>query len=112
MGESAHNVGHPRYWVSMPWPRVDHGEGCKMELPPSLGLGTINIVSFVERLIFTKARVQSLGMGMGRCQAPTLPRTHRLTSIHYVPSLDLIKGIFNTLFKLTHSHTHTHTHTH
>ena len=38
-----------------------------MELPPSLGLGTINIASIVEGLIFTRACVRSLGMGIGRC---------------------------------------------
>ena len=38
-----------------------------MESSPSLGLGTINIVPFKEGPIFTRARVQSLGMGMGRC---------------------------------------------
>ena len=38
-----------------------------MELPPSLGLQTINIVPFVEGLIFTKANVRSLGMAMRRC---------------------------------------------
>ena len=36
-------------------------------IAPSLGQGTINIAPFVEGLIFTRARVQSLGMGMGRC---------------------------------------------
>ena len=38
-----------------------------MELPPNLGLGTINITPFVEGLIFTRACVRSLGTGMGRC---------------------------------------------
>ena len=37
-------------WVNTPWPRVDHGG--EMESAPRLGLGTINIVSFVEGLIF------------------------------------------------------------
>ena len=41
-----------------------------MELSPSLGLGTINIALFMDGLIFTKARVWSLGIGMGRCLAP------------------------------------------
>ena len=38
-----------------------------MELPSSLGLRTINIVPFVEGLIFTRACVRSLGIGMERC---------------------------------------------
>ena len=38
-----------------------------MESPPRLGLGTINIAPFVEGLIFTRARVRSLGIEMGRC---------------------------------------------
>ena len=38
-----------------------------MESPPSLGLGTKKIAPFVEGLIFTRAYIRSLGMGMGRC---------------------------------------------
>ena len=44
-----------------------------MELPPSLGLGTINIAPFVEGLIFTKAHVWSLGMGMEGVRHSTSP---------------------------------------
>ena len=44
-----------------------------MELPPSLGLGTINIAPFVEGLIFTKACVWSLGMGMEGVRHSTSP---------------------------------------
>ena len=50
MGISARDGSYLLDWVNMPWPRVDHcGE---MESAPRLGLGTINIVSFVEGLIF------------------------------------------------------------
>ena len=59
-----------------------------MESPPSLGLGTINIAPFVEGLLFTRTRVWSLGMVL----------IHRSASTHCVPSLNLIKGIFNMLF--------------
>ena len=45
-----------------------------MESPPSLGLGTIYVAPFVEGLIFTRARVRSLGMRMGRCLAPNPTR--------------------------------------
>ena len=38
-----------------------------MELLSSLCLGTINVASFVEGLIFTRIRVWSLGIGIGRC---------------------------------------------
>ena len=38
-----------------------------MESPHSLGLGTTNITPFMEGLIFTRARIQSLGMRMERC---------------------------------------------
>ena len=38
-----------------------------MELLASLGLRTMNIVPFVEGLMFTRALTQGLGMGMGRC---------------------------------------------
>ena len=47
--------------------RVDCG-GEKMESPPRLGLGTINIVLLHGMTdIITKIWVQSLGMGIGRC---------------------------------------------
>ena len=38
-----------------------------MESSLSLGLRIIDIAPFVEILIFIRARVRSLGMGMGRC---------------------------------------------
>ena len=38
-----------------------------MESPPSLGQGAINIMLFMEGLVFTRAHVQSLGLEMGRC---------------------------------------------
>ena len=48
---------HLPFIGSTPSPRADHGGGCKMESPPNLGLGIINIVFFVEGLIFTRAHV-------------------------------------------------------
>ena len=50
MGVSARDGSYLLDWVNMPWPRVDHGG--KMESAPRLGLGTINVASFVEGLIF------------------------------------------------------------
>ena len=38
-----------------------------MKSPLSLDLGIINIVPFVEVLIFIRTRIRSLGMRMGRC---------------------------------------------
>ena len=42
-----------------------------MESPPRLGLGTINIALLHGKTnLTTRVWVRSLGMGMGRCQAP------------------------------------------
>ena len=50
--------------------RVDRGREKKESLPP-LGLGIINIAPLHGRTnLTTRVWVRSLGMGMGRCQAP------------------------------------------
>ena len=54
--------------------RADQSEE-KMESPPRLGLGTISMTPLRGRTNLTiKVWVQSLGMGMGRCQAPNPTR--------------------------------------
>ena len=52
---------------AMPWPKVEHGGGCIIGVPPILSLGTTNIMPFMEGLIFTRAYIWSLGIGMGMC---------------------------------------------
>ena len=69
-----------------------------MGSPPSLDLGATNITPFMVGLFFTRACVWSLVMGMGRFLGTQLHSTRGSASTHYVPNLNLIKGIFNMLF--------------
>ena len=69
-----------------------------MELPPSLGLGTINIVSFMEGLIFYHSSCPKFRYGDGKVLGIQPHPTHRSASTHCVPNLNLIKGKFNMLF--------------
>ena len=80
----------------MPWPNVDHGR--EMESPPRLSLGTINIVPFVKWLIFYQSTCLELRYGDRKVLGTQPHPTHRSASTHCVPSLNLIKGKFNTLF--------------
>ena len=54
-------------WVfgGTPWPRVDCGSE-KMKSPPRLGLGTINIVPFVEGLIYYQSTCLEFRYGDGK----------------------------------------------
>ena len=57
---------HCLFWGSTPW-SMDWAEGMKMELLPRLGLRSICISASCGGIDLTRAHVQSLGMGMGRC---------------------------------------------
>ena len=84
-----------------------------LESPPSLGLGTIYIAPLCGMTnLTTKAWVQILGMGMGRCQTPN--RTQPMGRFPLIVSYVLISFKACSILhpKLTHTHTHTHTHQH
>ena len=68
-----------------------------MESPPSLGLGTINIVSFVEGLILYHSSCPEFRYGDRKVLGIQPRPTRRSASTRCVPSLNLIKGIFNML---------------
>ena len=80
-----------------------------MESPPSLGLGTINIVPYMEGLIFSKARVRSLGMEMGRCQAPNPTYFMGWLPLIMFQVLISLKA-YSTYYSNTHTHTHSNMH--
>ena len=64
---SRHCRRNPKGGGGVRFGQVDWG-GEKMESPPRLGLGTINIAPFHGKTDLTnKSHVRSLGMGMGRC---------------------------------------------
>ena len=87
---------HPRSWMSMPWPRVDYGG--EMESPSRLGLGTMNIAPFLKGLVFYQSTCPDFRYGDGKVLGTQPHSTRGLASTHCVPSLNLIKGRFNTLF--------------
>ena len=71
--------------------RVDRGEEEKIESPPRLGLGTINIVPFMERPIYYQSTCLKFRYGDGKVLGIQLHPTHGSTSIHCVLRFNLIK---------------------
>ena len=69
-----------------------------MESPPSLGLGTINIVPFRGRTNLYQSTCLDFRYGDGKVLGTQPHPTYRSAFTHCVPSLNLIKGIFNMLF--------------
>ena len=85
-----------------PWPRVDRG-GEKMKSPPRLGLGTINIVPFVEGLIYYQSTSLEFRYGDEKVLDTQPHLTCGLTSTHCVPCLNSIKDTLNIVI-LTSMH--------
>ena len=70
-----------------------------MELPPSLGLETINIYRALhERTDLYKSTCSEFRYGDGKLLGTQPHPTRGTASTHCVPSLNLIKGKFNMLF--------------
>ena len=56
------------FWKGVCLGRADQGKEEKMELPPSLVLGTIDIWPLHGMIdLTTRVWIRSLGMAMGRC---------------------------------------------
>ena len=66
-----------------------------MELPPRLGLGTINIAPIHGRT--------NLRYGDAKELCTQSHPARGSASTHCVPSLNFVKDIFNMLFELTHT---------
>ena len=79
-----------------------------MELSPRLGLGTINIASFVEGLIYYQSMYLEFRYGDGRVLGTQPYSTCGSASTHCVLCLNLIKGIFTTCILDSHTHTNIH----
>ena len=76
-----------------------------MELPPRLGLGTINIVPLCGRTsLTTRVWVRNLGLGDRKVLGTQPHPTRGSASSHCVLHLDLIKDSFN-IFIYTYTHT-------
>ena len=71
--------------------RVDRGEEGKIESPPRLGLGTINIVPFMERPIYYQSTCLKFRYGDEKVLGIQLHPTHGSTSTHCVLRFNLIK---------------------
>ena len=69
-----------------------------MELPPSLGQGTINIAPFMEGLIFYQSTCLEFRYRDGKVLDTQPHLTCGSVSTHCVPNLNLTKGKFNMLF--------------
>ena len=69
-----------------------------MESPPSLGLGTINIVPFVKGLIFYQSTCPEFKNRDKKVLGTQPHSTCGSTSTYYVPNINFIKGNFNMLF--------------
>ena len=77
---------------------MDRGEE-KTELPPRLGLGTINVSIFVEGLIYYQSTCPKFRYGDREVLGTQPHPTRGLTSTHCILRLNLIKDIF----KIYHS---------
>ena len=71
--------------------RVDRGEEEKIESPPKLGLGTINIVPFMERPIYYQSTCLKFRYGDEKVLGIQPHPTHGSTSTHCVLRFNLIK---------------------
>jgi len=69
-----------------------------MESPPNLDLGTINMAPFVEGLIFYQSLCPEFRYGDRKVLSTQSHPTHKSTSTHCVPNINLIKDNFNMLF--------------
>ena len=69
-----------------------------MESPPSLGLETINIAPFHGKTNLYQSTCLEFRYKDGKVLGTQPHQTRGSISIHYVPSLNLIKGLFNMLF--------------
>ena len=78
-----------------------------MESPPRLGLGTINIVPFVEGLIYYQSMCSEFRYGERKVLGTQPYPTCGFASTHYVLHFNLIKGTFNIHHsRLTHASIH------
>ena len=75
--------------------RVDWGGEGKMELPPRLGLGTINIAPFMEGLVYYQSTCPEFRYGDGKVLGTQPYLTRGSVSIHCVLHFNFIKGTFN-----------------
>ena len=79
------------------------GQRRKMESPPKLDLGTINIASFVEGLIYYQSMCSDFRYKDEKVLGTQSRLSHGSTFTHYVLRLNLIKDIFNIYHsRLTH----------
>ena len=84
--------------------RVEWGGERKMELPPRLGLGTINTAPLMEGLIYYQSTCLEFRYEDGKVLSTQPHPTHGSASTHYVLRLNLIKGTFNFHHsRLTHT---------
>ena len=90
---------------STPQPRVDRAEGVNGIITQIRSRNHI-YNAFVEELIFTRALVQSLSMGMGRCQALNPIQPISQPSLIVFQILVPSKGFLIGYSKLSLTHTH------
>ena len=72
-----------------------------MESTLRLGLGTINIMPFMEGLVYYKSTCSEFRYGDGKVLSTQPHLTRGSASTHCVPNLNLIKGTFNMLYSHT-----------
>ena len=86
--------------------RVDRG-GEKMESPPRLGLGIINIAPLLGRTdLTTRVWVWNLGTDLGMCQA--LRTAQHMGWLPFTVSYILISSKAHSIFHFILTHTHQH----
>ena len=78
-----------------------------MELPPNLGLRTINIAPFCEMTNHYQSTCLEFGIGMGRCQAPNPTRP-----MSWLPLImfQILISLKRNLTCYSNSHTHSNMH--
>ena len=85
------------------------GQRRKMESPPTLDLGTINIASFVEGLIYYQSTCSDFRYKDEKVLGTQSCLSRGSTFTHYVLRLNLIKDTFNIYHsRLTHTHISIH----